>query len=246
MKRFSSFLALIASLVAIPLHGITITYDLGYTNTQNSSGPAWVSGSTMFLEIIEDFTGAPGPSGATASSHVGFNLFEPGPGGGGMDIGLLSWRYGPMTLAQGGDAVTLSPGADTPGFEDYRYDTQGGAAAPNLTFFYDGAQWASGYVTQFIVEVDNDADASASGSGTAVLTSNTVVGQDFMNEIMAASGGTGSLVFEASNFAPVVFADPGTFSSAGTITVIPEPSTGAFLGGLTVLLAVALRRRRAA
>lgn len=132
----------------------------------------------MFLNLIDDHVGSPsGPSGATASSHVGFDIFS--LGGGALDVTQLSWTFDSMALlgVGVGDSINVSPGIATPGYEDYRKSGVG----DNLTFTYNGTDWASGEVTRFVIEVDNSSDASAVGYGTAVL--NTMLdltnGQDF-------------------------------------------------------------------
>ncbi|MEO0795617.1 MAG: hypothetical protein AAFX93_10660 [Verrucomicrobiota bacterium] len=221
-----------------------INYSNGVTNTSNSSGPAWVGGSAMFLEIINDYGGSPlGPSGGSGDSQDGFNLFD--PGGGGLDITLLSWELGSMTLYQGAGTQTQSPGPATPGFEDYRYDDQGGVAPSNLSFSYNGTLWATGYVTQFVTEVANNVDPSATGSGTAVLTAHTVAGEDFFNEVNSLSGGTNIITYTASSFSPVSATDPGTFASAGQLIIVPEPQTYGLIVGTLVLGLAYIRRRNA-
>lgn len=219
-----------------------ITYNNGVINTSDGSGPAWVTGSGgMFINIIEDYGGSPlGASGGSGATQSGFDLFD----GGGQDITLLSWTLSEMTLYQGAGTATLSPGPASAGFEDYRYDDNGGLAAANLTFFYNGDEWASGYVTRFVTTVDNTSDFDATGAGDAVITSNTPAGLAFFNEVMTLSGNTGDLFFIADSFFSVSATDPGTFSSTGSITVVPEPSTYAALCGLAVLGVVALRRRK--
>ncbi|WOO41183.1 PEP-CTERM sorting domain-containing protein [Rubellicoccus peritrichatus] len=232
-----------AALTAISASGASIIYNNGVTNTSNASGPAWVAGSNMFLNIIDDYGGSPlGPSGGSGASQNGFDLFD--PGGGGLDITLLSWTLGSMTLYEGPGTATLSPGPATPGFEDYRYDDNGGLAPTNLTFFYNGAEWASGYVTRFVTEVANSADIDATGAGDAIITTNTPAGLAFFNEVMTLSSGTGQLSFVADSFTPVAPSDPGTFGSTGSITVVPEPSTMAALFGASALGITFIRRRR--
>lgn len=224
-----------------------ITYNNGITNTQGASGPDWVLGSDMFLNIIPDYIGSPsGASGGSASTQDGFDLFA--PAGGGLDITLLSWTFGPMSLYQGAGSATLSPGPVSAGFEDYRYDTQGGTAPTNLTFFYNGQEWATGYVARFVTEVDHINDISATGEGQAFVTGHTPAGQAFYDELMALSNGSGELSFIATSFFPVSLTDPGTFGSAGMIEVvpaaIPEPSAAGFLLGIGALACGTLRRRR--
>lgn len=240
----------VATLLTLPCISASaafITYNDGITNVQNASGPSWVGATNMFREIIPNYGGAPDVSGATGATSSGFNLFEPGPGGGGLDITLLTWEFTTLDLLNpgDGDSLTVSPTATTPGFEDYRYDTAGETAPTNLTFKYNGAEWATGYITQFVVTVDNSADFDAVGTGTAVLTTNTVAGQDFMNEIDALTNGSFILDFVASSFNPVVAADPGTFGSAGQINIVPEPQTYALVAGAMMLGLAVLRRRQA-
>ncbi|WP_309398227.1 PEP-CTERM sorting domain-containing protein [Cerasicoccus maritimus] len=219
-----------------------ITYQDGITNTSNASGPSWVSGSVMFLDIISNYAGAPDVSGATGFSSSGFDLFE--PTGGNLDITLLTWEIGSMSLYQGAGTLTLSPGVATPGFEDYRYDDASGTAPYNLNFFYDGDLWASGYITSFVTEVDNNSDFSAVGAGSGYLAEATVAGADFLAEVGALTSSTNEFSFTADNFSPVVPADPGTFSSVGAINFVPEPGTTVAGMGVLALGAVLIRRRQ--
>jgi hypothetical protein len=168
------------------------------------------------------------------------------PGGGNQDITNLRWTFGPLSLYLGAGTQTTSPTATTAGFEDYRYDDQGGLAATNLNFYYQNTLWATGYVTSFVVEVANNMAANATGVGSAYLSNPTMAGTAFYNEIMAASNGTGLLSFTATNFSPISLTDPGAFSSDGSITVVPEPGHAAALLGLLAVGFAAWRRRRAA
>jgi hypothetical protein len=70
MKRYliTCILALASALTA---HALEITYLGGVTNTADSSGPAWVSGTNMFRNIQLNATGAWGDSGATAATQTG-------------------------------------------------------------------------------------------------------------------------------------------------------------------------------
>lgn len=237
--------ASLLTLSSLSASAAVITYTDGITNVQNASGPSWVAATNMFREIIPTWVGAPKASGATGATSSGFELFE--PGGGGLDITLLTWEFTTLTLLNSGvgDSVTVSPGVSSPGFEDYRYDTVGGTAPTNLTFKYNGVEWATGYITQFIVAVENSSDFDAIGTGTAVLTSNTLAGQDFMDEIETLSAGTFALDFVASSFNPVAGADPASFGSAGQINIVPEPQTYAMVAGAMTLGLAMLRRRRA-
>jgi len=226
----------------------SINFVDGITNVEDASGPTWALGSAMFNDIIADYGGnVNGVSGATGSSQVGLDLFD--PGGGGLDITLLTWEFGTMSL-QGvgvGDSVTQSPGAATPGYEDYRYDDNGGVAAKNLTFYYNGAEWASGYITRFVTTVPNISTGNATGEGTAYLDANTAAGQDFFDDLMTLSGGTGAMTFQADTFFSVTAADPGTFGSTGSITItaaVPEPSFWALFMGTITLGCLMIRRRR--
>ncbi len=207
----------------------------------------------MFRDIINNYGGSPnGPSGASADAQVGFSIF----GGAGYDITKLSWEIGVVGAASGTAALTLftgvgaetfSPGVASEGKEDYRYDTQAGAAAKNLVFFYDSGsgpeEWASGYITRFVTTVTDIAAADATAVGDVLLTNSTVAGQDFFNEIMSLSNGTGTLQYLADSFVPVQLTDPATFISSGSWTVVPEPSTWSMLLGTGVLALAGFRRK---
>jgi len=188
-------------------------------------------------------------SGATGATATGIDLFD--PGGGAMDVELLTWNFGPMSLTGigVGDSETLSPGDATAGFEDYRYDSMGGVATTNLTFYYDGDEWLSGYITPFLITVPNRFDPNATGTGTAYITANTAAGLNFYNEIMTLSGGSGELAFAAGNFVSTTGTDPESFTSSGSVSIVsavPEPSTWATLAGLAALGLAGCRRRRTA
>jgi len=207
----------------------------------------------MFRDIINDYGGSPnGPSGASADAQVGFSIF----GGAGYDITKLSWEIGvvgagsgaaALSLYTGTDSATLSPTVASEGKEDYRYDTLAETAAKNLVFFYDSGsgpeEWASGYITRFVTTVTDIAADDATAVGDVLLTNSTVAGQDFFDEIMSLSNGTGALQYFADSFVPVQISDPATFISSGSWTVIPEPSTWAMLLGTGVLALAGFRRK---
>ncbi len=207
----------------------------------------------MFQTIIKDYGGSPlGPSGASADSQVGFSIF----GGAGYDITKLSWEIGvvggndtdaAMTLYTGVGSETVSPGAATEGKEDYRYDTAGGTAAKNITFYYDDGglqEWVTGYVTRFVTTVTDIAADNATAVGDVVITNFTAAGEDFFNELSTLSGGSMEISYIADSFTPVSLSNPGTFSSTGSWTVVPEPSTWAAAFGVVVLALGIYRRRK--
>lgn len=154
------------------------------------------------------------------------------------DITKLTWSFGNMPLYNGADTSTLSPGAATAGFEDYR-----ASAEDNLNVYYNGALWATGTVTRFVTRVDNNTSVTATGIGYATLSGHTVAGTGFYNSIMDLSGQTGKITFHATSFYST---DPGNgmYASDGYFEVIPEPSTTAVAGGVITLSIAALIRRR--
>lgn len=249
MKRTSLLSLVIFGVSVATLSAQTITYTDGRTNVENASGPSWVGTTVMFQDIVTTYGGAPGPSGATGATSTDIDLFD--PGGGGMDITLLTWTFGPMSLTGVGvgDSATVSPGDASAGFEDYRYDNLGGTAATNLTFYYNGDEWLSGYVTRFLITVPDRFTPNATGTGTAFITANTAAGTNFYNEIMSITGGSGELAFSANNFVSTTGVDPESFTSTGSVTLVaavPEPATWTALAGAAVLgLACSRRRRRA-
>jgi MYXO-CTERM domain-containing protein len=245
MKRIPLLPLVILSACVATLHAQTMTYTDGRTNVQNASGPAWVGATLMFQDIVSTFGGAPGPSGATGATSTDIDLFD----GGGMDITLLTWEFGPMSLTGigVGDSATVSPGDATAGFEDYRYNDLSGAAAANLTFYYNEVEWLSGYVTRFLITVPNRFDPNATGTGTAYITNNTAAGTGFFNEIMTITGGSGELAFNANNFVSTTGTDPESFTSTGSVTIVsavPEPATWTALAGAAGLAMACFRRRR--
>lgn len=243
----------------ISAFGAFFTFENGVVNTENAIsepefewvyiGPPFEVQTYMFQAVIDDYLSSPlGPTGATANTQNGFDLFD--PGGGGLDIQLFSWQFATggndLDLYTGPGSLTLPPTDDDPGAEDYRYDTQNNTAPHNLSFYYDGVPWASGYVTRFVVEVENRFDLDATGWGNAVVTDFVAAGEDFFNELMSLSNGTGWLFFEVDEFVPYSIFDPATFLSSGTVHVVPEPATWAGILGLAVLglvLFVRLRRK---
>lgn len=209
----------LAAILAVPasLTAFTINYTFGQTQASDATGPDWVQGSKMFNDIVSGI--------ASGSSVTGSNIFTDT-----YDVTRLSWSFGPMSLT---GPLTQSPGPNSPGFEDYRFDGPG----TNLTFSYDhptdGMQvWAEGVVDQFVVTVANVNATSASGAGTLTLTSATQAGQDFFNEIASLTGSSMLMTFTADNFTPVSF---GLFNSAGSISAVPEPRFYASAVGLLVL-----------
>lgn len=185
----------------------------------------WVFGTDMWQKI-DWATGE-------ASSQTGFALFDSV-----YDISKLSWSFGNMPLYNGAGTSTLSPGAATAGFEDYRT-----TAEDNLNVYYDGALWATGTVTRFVTRVDNNTSMTATGIGYATLGGHTVAGTEFYNSIMNLSGQTGEITFYATSFYST---DPGNgmYASDGYFEVIPEPSATALAGGALALGIAALIRRR--
>lgn len=263
--KYPGFLTLVCFIsLATSAQAAIVVYSNGVNNTADASGPNWVylpsppyapeTPSVMFRDIIHDYGSSEhGPSGASADSQSGFSIF----GGAGYDITQLSWQIGvvggndtdaAMTLYTGPGTATVSPTTTTEGKEDYRYDDAGGTAAKNLVFYYDDGggpdEWASGYITRFITTVTDIAADDATAVGDVVLTNFTAAGEDFFNEIMTLSGGSGEIIYTADSFVPVVIADPATFTSAGSWTVIPEPSTWAASIGAMALTVVFTRRRR--
>lgn len=186
----------------------------------------WVLGTNMWTNLST--------SSGSASSQEGFSMFDAV-----YDITKLTWSFGDMPLYNGAGTATLSPGAATAGFEDYRASALG-----NLNIYYDGALWATGTVTRFVTRVDNNTSLTATGLGNALLSGHTALGTQFYNSIMDLSGQTGEITFYATSFRST---DPGNgmYESDGYFEVIPEPSTTALAGGaLALSIAAFIRRRR--
>jgi hypothetical protein len=219
MKLFPSILSL-AVLASPAFSQATITYNSGNVYTSNASGPSWVGGSNMYLFITS--------GDATGATQSGFTTIP--------DVTLLTWSFDDLDLVVG---ESISPGAASAGLEVYR-DTD---SSSNLQFFYDGALWLTGLITEYQVMVDNNADFNAVGEGYAVITGSTVAGTDLYNEILSLTGGSGNLTFSATNFAAVA---AGHFQSPGAVSAVPEPADVASLLGLAALGCVWYRRRLAA
>lgn len=185
----------------------------------------WVWSTNMWTNLST--------SSGSASSQEDFSMFDAV-----YDITKLTWSFGNMPLYNGAGTSTLSPGAATAGFEDYRTSALG-----NLNVYYDGALWATGTVTRFVTRVDNNTSLTATGIGYATLDGHTALGTQFYNSIMAMSGQTGEVTFYATSFRST---DPGNgmYESDGYFEVIPEPSTTALAGGALALGIAALIRRR--
>ena len=220
MKRFLSLLLLSSSLLgSVALGQATIDYSAGTVFTSDASGPSWVGGSLMYKFITS------GSSTGTAQS--GFSTIP--------DITLLTWSFDDLDLDIGD---SISPGAASAGLEVYR-DTD---SSSNLQFSYNGALWVSGLITEYRVNVDNNNDFDATGVGVSTITSFTAAGEDFYNEIMTLSGGSGEIGFTADSFAAVA---AGEFTSAGSLTIsaVPEPNTYALWLGMAVVGFTGTRRR---
>lgn len=247
---FSRKLLLFAAIVALAtssLRAATIYFEDGNVNAEFPTGPLWVNGTGMFQSLVYDNPIATRASGAEASSQEGFNLFS--PLGGGLDVTLLAWEFFGLSLMGigDGDSLTQSPGIDSKGYEDYRYDDEGGDGVPNLYFYYNGDLWAMGFLTRFVVEVENEDSEDGIAWGTAYIHEVLPAGQDFYDEIMALSYNTGQLEFSVDSF--TVYAWEGlfaSFSSSGSFTVVPESSTVAAVAGIVALTLVSLRRKRRA
>lgn len=173
--------------------------------------------------------------GVTATGQAGFSSLSS------LDLALLQVTFTTMHLSA---AESLSPGPSTEGYELFR------PPAPGTNSFlvtYNGSAFVSGYADFFRVAVSNSSATSASGSGRAFLTSFAGEGAAFYNEVMALTSNTGRLDLVATSFAATnynPFTGAGTYSSAGVMAVVPEPSTyAAIAGGVALLGAVWCRRR---
>lgn len=201
----------------------------GQVQAGNLGANPWVQGSTMW-ESVENGT-------STATSVNGFNF----------PASVAGFNPALFTMALGGTAndgenmeltSSLSPGGATAGFEIY---TNSAGSNMGIDFSYNGSLWASGTVDQIRTDVVNSAAQNATGSGQVTLTA-AGVDSTFFDEIMTLSGNTGVLAYTFTSFAPVNA--QGLFNSAGSFTVVPEPSEYAVVFGVLGIGAVAVRRMK--
>lgn len=193
---------------------------------------AWVNGSKMW--------GSNENGTATATSVNGFNFPNQF---GGFNVNQFSWEIG-------GTAVDLedldldvgqsqSPGVGVQGFEYY---TNLDGPTTTITFKHGADVWATGTVDFVRTLVPHVNAVSATGTGQATITAHGGGDTTFFDDIMLLSGGTGQLDFTFTSFEAVDAA--GLFNSAGSFTVVPEPSEYALMFVLLGGGAIALRRAR--
>lgn len=193
----------------------------GQTQAANITNHDWVLGSKMWGTIEAG-------SGVGTSSDGFTSLAN-------IDISKFTFTFGDLELTN-----FLEPGPASAGFEVY---SEGDGSVQPIQFFYDGNLWASGDVFDITINVDNSNDATAVGTSRVQLTA-PGVDAAFYNEVIALSGGTGLLDFQIADFFPVD--DAGLFSSTGSVSPVPEPSTYALVFGMGIAgFAVARRLRRA-
>lgn len=198
----------------------------GQVQASNLTAIDWVVGSKMWGQVDS--------GNATATSANGFNSLSFG----GFNPALFSWTIGNVGELELG--ANQSPGPATMGFENY-VNTVGPDV--DIQFTYNGDIWANGIVNLVRSEVVNDTANVGTGSGTVTLTGGGV-DNTFFNEVIALSGGSGQLDYTFTSFTPVNA--QGLFNSAGSFTVVPEPSEYAMMFGVLGVAAVVLRRRRLA
>ena len=225
--KFYTLLATFAT-TAVSLNAAVLNFS-GFSDNDNLTAIPWViaPGPTQTYMWGDITTGS-----GTGTANSGFTSIA--------DPTLLTFSFGDLELDV---ANSQSPGVGTPGWEEYR---ELSAPVVNMDFFYNGALWATGQlVDAYRIDVA-DVDDFAGGIGTAQieLISNTAAGLAFFNEVDALTGGTRILDFENGNFV-VVSGPDGTFTSTGSFTAIPEPSSFAMVCLGAVFLFTAVRRRRA-
>lgn len=216
-------LRLFAGAVALGVGSLSLAADIQFTGSISMSsltGNPWVTPSFMWGQI---------DSGSlTATSISGFTSLN------GSDPSKLVFSF---TSTMGLTSFQI-PGAASAGFE--RYTPSGGGTSFQVT--YDGTVLATGVAVFLRSDVTSSNAVTATGSGQAQLTAGGS-SLAFFQEVLSKTGGTGLLDMNISGFTPID--NLGHFSSTGSLSAIPEPSTFALGSGLTVLgMAVLWRRRR--
>ncbi len=180
---------------------------------------------------------------ATATSIDGFTSLA------GVDPMDLTITFGDIerlsTIFTPGGCTPMPP----PGFSNCATTSHifgEGDAGPN---FFDVALAGtgtilSGEIVSFMTTTDTDPlspdFATATGSGAFLFSGGL---SPYLDEVLALSGGTGLAAGTLDTFDAFCLpgADPCTFTIAGALSFVPEPSTGLLLA--TGLLGLALRRR---
>jgi hypothetical protein len=109
------------------------------------------------------------------------------------------------------------------------------SSASQINLLLDGSTVATAAPGVFsVVLVTNPVSPSfltETGSGTAQVMSGSGA---FYEELLTQSGGTGKVLFNFTNFTPI---SSGLFDVAGTMTVVPEPTTASlFILGLASVM----------
>ena len=184
----------------------------GQVQADELTDTPWVTNATMWGIVDHGNASATSATGFLSMNFPGFNP------------SLFRWEFGNTGNLELSTAI--SPSAVSPGKEIYT-NTQG--AAVSIEFFYDNVLWATGVVDSIEVNVADVNAVVAAGSGRVTLTSpgNT---SDFLDEVMALTGGSGGLVFTFNSFDPVDA--QGLFRTQGSFTLDPcsPPSPNTAVG----------------
>lgn len=209
-----------ATLLTLTALSRAASFDFsGVVHADSLTAIPWVGPSTMW--------GAIARGSGTGTSQSGFTYFNT------HAITDLSFSFGDLELSS-----HLSPGPAFAGFEVY---TETDSVLVPFSIKLSGTEIASGVSLELTTHVSDSSDFVATGTGKFQVTT---PGADptFYNEVMTLTAGSGLFHADITSFAAVDIA--GNFSSLGTMTAVPEPSTFAAGTALALLGFAAVRRMR--
>lgn len=239
-RRSRVWLASVSALVTVHALGAsaaTITGSYGVTASSLSGTVMFYAAADFPIHPYDELDNGSG----SASSIIGFTTLA------GQEA-FLTMEFGDLERL----GTTWTPGGCSPAAPFSNCATasnhygEADAGANYFRLLLSGNPILTGYVASVTTLTDTDPlspdFATATGSGTVVFTSG--VGA-YWTEVLNLTGGTGNVSLSIDSFDPVcaVYSDPCDFDmSSATLTFLPEPSTGALVGG--VLFALPMLRRR--